>query len=71
MYENASGLLANGSGIGLSSLNASGLARRYLVRFDVAGSLPAGSTIVSATFEINPLSYAPAGPAGLVRDLPG
>ncbi|MEZ5974915.1 MAG: hypothetical protein R3E96_08755 [Planctomycetota bacterium] len=37
----------------------------------MAGSLPAGSTIVSATFEINPLSYAPAGGGTRARPAPG
>ena len=35
------------------------LARRYLVQFDIAGSLPAGATILGVSLNINILNIAP------------
>lgn len=55
LYEDPSGALANGSGQGFfagTNLFA-GTIRRGLVSFDVAGALPAGSTILSATITLN------------------
>jgi hypothetical protein len=50
LYENASGSLSNGAGTYLftgASLQASEAIRRSLVRFDIAGVVPAGATVDS------------------------
>ncbi|HEB52194.1 MAG TPA: DNRLRE domain-containing protein [bacterium] len=56
LYEDPTGSLANGAGtgifIGRVGFNGGGAKRRALVHFDVAGSVPAGARIVSATFEL-------------------
>ncbi len=54
LYEDPAGSLSNGIGVGMfCGRNGSGSARRALVRFDVAGAVPAGSTIDSVTLTLN------------------
>lgn len=61
LYENASGSFSNGSGAGLfAGQNNHGEVRRGLVAFDVAGNIPAGALIQSATLRLN-LSRALSG----------
>jgi hypothetical protein len=54
LYESATGIIANGSGtamfVGMSSVPA---ARRALLHFDVAASIPAGSRVLSAQLELS------------------
>ncbi len=48
LYENATGSLSNGKGEHFfSGITAQNLIRRSLLQFDIAGSVPAGSTIQS------------------------
>jgi hypothetical protein len=54
IYEHPLGLLSNGAGPGLfAGRTNQGLIRRALLRFDVAGAVPAGSTITSVTLSLN------------------
>lgn len=54
LYENASGSYSNGSGAGFfAGQNNHGEVRRGLVAFDIAGNLPAGASIQSATLQLN------------------
>lgn len=54
LYESATGSLANGSGTGLFiGLNAQNLARRALLRFDVAAHLPAGAVVIATSLSLN------------------
>ncbi len=55
LYESPTGSLSNGSGPGMfCGRNAlAGLIRRALIRFDVAGAIPAGSTVNSVTLSLN------------------
>ena len=56
LYENATGSVSNGVGptmfVGRNA-SASNFRRRGLVRFDVAGALPPGSTITGATLTLS------------------
>ncbi|NUQ67946.1 MAG: DNRLRE domain-containing protein [Phycisphaerales bacterium] len=47
LYENVAGMAASGAGTGMfvGKIARGGLIRRSLISFDVAGSIPAGSTI--------------------------
>src|SRR5262245_35539492 len=61
LYEDVTGALSNGAGTGMfAGKNGSGLIRRAVVAFDVAGALPAGATISSVTLTMN-MSQTPAG----------
>ncbi|MBC6949207.1 T9SS C-terminal target domain-containing protein [candidate division KSB1 bacterium] len=61
LYENASGSFSNGSGAYFfAGQNNHGEVRRGLVAFDVAGNIPAGALIQSATLRLN-LSRALSG----------
>jgi len=61
LYEDVTGALSNGAGTGMfAGKNASGLIRRAVVAFDVAGAVPAGATINSVTLTMN-MSQTPAG----------
>ena len=54
LYESASGLLSNGAGSSLfAGKTNGGSIRRALIAFDVAGSIPAGSAITSATLRMH------------------
>ncbi len=57
LYENALGSLSNGAGqhvfAGRTEVLVGALIRRGLIAFDVAGEIPAGSTIVSASLTLN------------------
>ena len=54
LYESASGALSNGAGSSLfAGKTNSGSIRRALIAFDVAGSIPEGSTIASATLRMH------------------
>ncbi|MBL8747431.1 MAG: DNRLRE domain-containing protein [Phycisphaerae bacterium] len=54
LYQSATGSLSNAKGQHLfSGLNGSGIKRRAVLSFDVAGSIPAGSTITGATLTVN------------------
>ncbi|HOC44809.1 MAG TPA: DNRLRE domain-containing protein [Thermoanaerobaculales bacterium] len=53
LYEDAGGVLANGSGSYLFvGRTAQPLTRRALIAFDIAGAIPAGSTIITAELKI-------------------
>lgn len=61
LYENASGSYSNGSGAGFFAGQTNhGEVRRGLVAFDIAGNIPAGALIQSATLRLN-LSRALSG----------
>lgn len=54
LFEDAAGSLSNGSGQYLfAGRTLQGLSRRALLRFDVAGQIPAGSTITSASLTLH------------------
>ena len=70
LYESASGSVSNGAGPTMfagRNASASNFLRRGLLRFDVAGSVPAGSTITSVTLTLN-MSQA-ATPGGQTIEL--
>ncbi|MBZ0153284.1 MAG: DNRLRE domain-containing protein [Planctomycetes bacterium] len=62
LYQDALGNTSNGSGGSIfAGTTATGAVRRAVLRFDVAGALPAGATIVSATLSLHVLqTMAPA-----------
>src|SRR5262245_28061693 len=61
LYEDVTGALSNGAGTGMfAGKNGSGLIRRAVVAFDVAGAVPAGATINSVTLTMN-MSQTPTG----------
>jgi hypothetical protein len=54
LYESATGAVSNGAGEYLFAGSTDrGLIRRALIQFEVAGALPAGSTINSVTLRLN------------------
>ncbi len=57
LYESASGSLSNGAGqhffAGRTDVLAGALIRRALLTFDIAGNIPAGSTIINVTLMLN------------------
>ena len=54
IYQSSTGALSNGVGIQIfAGKNAFGQIRRALIRFDVAGSIPAGSTITDVKVTLN------------------
>ncbi len=54
LYESATGTLSNGAGSHLfAGTAASGLVRRGLLAFNIAGNIPAGSTILSASLRMH------------------
>lgn len=54
LYQSPTGSLSNGAGNSVYvGLTATGQIRRALLRFDIAGSVPAGSRILSATLSFN------------------
>ncbi len=54
LYESATGAISNGAGEYLfAGTIQTGAIRRAVIAFDIAGSLPAGSTINSVTLELN------------------
>ncbi|XSG84695.1 MAG: DNRLRE domain-containing protein [Methylohalobius sp. ZOD2] len=64
MYEGSGGALANGRGDGLFvGRTDAGLLRRALIAFDVAGRIPPGSTINSATLTLEMTRERPGSPA--------
>ena len=70
LYENATGSVSNGAGPTMfagRNASASNFRRRALIRFDVAGSVPAGSTLTSVTLTLN-MSQA-ATPGGQAIEL--
>ena len=71
LYEDILGLLSNGEGAHFfTGFTARAQIRRGLVAFDVAGAIPAGSTITSVTLTLH-MSRAVGGefPVGLHRVL--
>ena len=59
LYEDPTGMLSNGAGQFLfAGNNATGATRRGLIQFDIAGSIPVGSTIDAATLVLN-MSQSP------------
>lgn len=63
LYESPTGAVSNGMGItGYTGGTAMTEKRRYLIQFDVAGSIPSGATITDATFEIEVTRIAPGFP---------
>ncbi len=54
LYESATGNLSNGKGPSIfSGVTATGSIRRALLRFDVAGTLPANAVVLSAVVNLN------------------
>jgi hypothetical protein len=57
LYESGDGSLGNGAGqylhAGRTNQSPSGLLRRGLIQFDIAGAVPAGAEIVSARLVLN------------------
>lgn len=54
LYESPTGGLSNGKGVSVfSGATATGDIRRALLRFDVAGTLPAGAVVLSAVVNLN------------------
>jgi hypothetical protein len=64
LYESPTGALSNGRGNSVYiGLTATGQKRRALLRFDVAGAVPAGSRILSATLSFNVIQSTVALPS--------
>ena len=62
LYESDTGSLSNGAGTNFFvGKNNSGNLRRGLIRFDVTGSIPAGTNITGATLTLN-MSRTSSGP---------
>ncbi|MBL9078367.1 MAG: hypothetical protein JNL08_12730 [Planctomycetes bacterium] len=54
LYQNATGALSNGKGIGIFvGMTGGGVATRAVLRFNVAASIPAGATIVGARLTLD------------------
>ena len=57
LYEDTAGGLANGAGqhmfVGRTDVTSGGARRRARIRFDIAGSIPAGAFISEATLTLN------------------
>jgi hypothetical protein len=54
LYEDPSGALSNGAGASIfAGNNGFGLRRRAVIAFDVAGAVPAGSTVTGAALKLN------------------
>lgn len=57
LYENEAGALSNGMGqhffAGVTAAQQGNLIRRGVIAFDVGAAVPAGSTVLSATLELN------------------
>ncbi len=57
LYESATGSLSNGAGqhfhAGRTGPNGGAVIRRALLAFDIAGNIPAGSTITNVTLTLN------------------
>jgi hypothetical protein len=65
LYEDPNGLLSSGSGpTFFAGLTAGGQSRRGLVAFNVAGAVPAGSTITAVTLRLH-MSRTVSGPASV------
>lgn len=59
LYQSNDGSVANGSGQHLfAGRNSGGNTRRSLLAFDIAGAIPAGSTITGVTLDVNVSSFA-------------
>jgi len=71
LYEDAAGSKSNGAGNRFfSGQKQSGIRDRGLILFDIAGNIPAGAQIVSATLQLNMTnSNAPAATVDLHRVL--
>ncbi|MFT4647583.1 MAG: hypothetical protein ACI9X4_000796 [Glaciecola sp.] len=53
LYESATGSNSNGAGsAGFAGSNSNGSIRRFLLQFDIAGAIPPGSTISSASLDL-------------------
>lgn len=68
LYESASGSIANGAGqylfAGRNNQSPSGLIRRGIIRFDLAGAVPEGAEITAVRLIMN-LSQLNGGPASV------
>ncbi|HRK20523.1 MAG TPA: DNRLRE domain-containing protein [Fimbriimonadaceae bacterium] len=71
LYESASGALSSGAGPTMfAGKTATGAIRRGLIAFDIAGNVPVGATINSATLRLNMTNTAGgAAPVALHRSL--
>ncbi|MDF1838002.1 MAG: DNRLRE domain-containing protein [Planctomycetota bacterium] len=62
IYEDPTGMTASGVGqFGFTGTNNQGDERRYMIQFDVAGAIPAGSTITNARLELHVAQFPPSG----------
>ena len=65
IYESATGNTASGVGeFGFTGGNRNGDIRRYFIQFDVAGAIPAGSTITAARLELDVVQLPPSAVSG-------
>ncbi|MEE8169508.1 MAG: DNRLRE domain-containing protein, partial [Phycisphaerae bacterium] len=71
LYQDVTGSLSNGAGLHFfAGLKSNGEIKRGLIAFDVAASIPAGSTITSVDLTLNlSRTNAPAGVVSLHRAL--
>ena len=70
LFESSTGDLSSGVGPrGFVGATGMGAIRRYLVQFDVAGAIPAGSTIDSATLRFRTLQLASQGGPNFFQDV--
>ncbi len=64
LYQDTTGNTSNGAGIhGFTGATQGGSVRRWLMHFDVAGAVPAGSTIHSVTLSLRAEKIGVGGPA--------
>jgi hypothetical protein len=69
IYQQETGQLSNGAGAGLFiGTTGTGAVRRALLAFDIAGNIPAGSTINSATLRLT-VTQTISGPEPVVAHL--
>jgi hypothetical protein len=60
IYESATGDISNGAGeSGFVGVDTNGAARRYLIKFDVAGAIPPGASITGASLDLRFTAVAP------------
>ena len=70
LFESTTGVVSNGAGPrGFLGGTGQGFLRRYLIQFDVAGALPSGAVVQSATLGFSTLSLSPNGGPDYFQDI--
>ncbi|MEZ6002974.1 MAG: hypothetical protein R3F33_02195 [Planctomycetota bacterium] len=70
LFEFVSGTVSNGSGVrGFAGRSANGITRNFVVQFDIAANVPAGSTINSVSLAMTVVQMNTVSPNGNVQSL--